>query len=671
MLRIKAENFLQHTTDELFKKLEGDFIIYFSDGEYETNEREVIYSSFVWDYFRKYPKTPMLMRHHLRYLTGGGDPSAQILLKMVQNVYWSVYDAYRDDYENRRDLIDELSKLGYDIVNNAYCYLTKHLGAHVTSLNILDFISITRSEEVSAATLSAEPTEAGMVKLNGVLQDQLKNNPANKRNPLAVAIRTGISRLGQGLQCLGMRGFLTDVDSDIFRQPIMTGYIRGIRGLYESLIESRSAAKSLMNSTKPLQDSEYFSRRQQLVCQNVQNLHMGDCGSTRHLIWKIRGKGKGDGANPNGDLETLAGKYYLDDETGSYKVLRKSDTHLIGKTLMVRSIIAGCNHPDPNGVCEYCYGETALAFPEHTNLGQAACVTMTSILGQMILSTKHYDGSSVTENIVLRGLEKKYFTVGVGGSTYMLSDKLKGKTVKLHIRIEDCPGLVDTKLAEDLRIFNVSRVSEFSQVAIEVTDAEGVIEVTTLDVFVNARNSSMTHDLLAYARDNGYSIVDDKYRIDLTKWDHSKPLFVLPLSHFNVSMHQDEIAKLLEATAADMKKRNNDVSPEAMIVEFHDLVNSRLSINLSILEVIVYSSMIVDSAEGNYDLPKPWTKSGFGIMRNILKNRSLSALMAYQGHRDSFISPDSYLQRSRMDHILDAAIMPQETLTNKNYLMKR
>lgn len=671
MLRIKAERFLEYRTEDLFNKLEGDFIIVFRDGEYVTNEREVVYSSFVWDYIRKYPNTPMLMKHHVQFITKGGNPSAKALLELISQVYWSVYDQYCYDYEDKRDLINTLNKVGYEIVNHAYCFLTKRLGAFVTPLNIKDFIAITQSPAVLKATTESPPTEEGMNHVNTVIQQELRDNPANKYNWLAITVRTGISRIGQALQGLGWRGFLTDVDSDIFRFPIMSGHVRGIRRLYDSLIESRSAAKSLMHSSKPLQDSEYFSRRQQLVCQNVQNLHMGDCGSERHLLWTLRGKGKGDGENPNGDLKTLAGKYYLDEPSGTYKVLRESDTHLLGRTLKLRSIIAGCNHPDPNGVCEYCYGESGISIPKNYNLGQVACVTLAAILGQLILSTKHYDGTSVAESIVLRGIEKKFLSVGTGGITYLLNEKLKGHTVRLHLRIEDCPGLVDIKLSEDMKVFSAARISEFKQVLIETEDSQGVIEITSLDVYVSARNSSMSHELLTYVRNVGYSIVDDKYRIDLSKWDFSKPLFVLPLSHYNMSAHQNSIAAALEATAADLKKRNNDISPETMIVEFHDLVNKRLSINLSVLEAIVYSAMVVDASEGNYDLPKPWTKAGFGVMRNILKNRSISALMAYQGHRDCFVNPESYLRRARMDHILDSAIMPHETLTNPEFLKKR
>lgn len=57
------------------------------------------------------------------------------------------------------------------------------------------------------------------------------------------------------------------------------------------------------------------------------------------------------------DFSTWVGMNYLDEDSGTYKPLKKSDTHLVGKTLNFRSIVAGCNHADIYGVCETCFGQ--------------------------------------------------------------------------------------------------------------------------------------------------------------------------------------------------------------------------------------------------------------------------------------------------------------------------
>ena len=116
---------------------------------------------------------------------------------------------------------------------------------------------------------------------------------------------------------------------------------------------------------------------------------------------------------------------------------------------------------------------------------------------------------------------------------------------------------------------------------------------------------------------------------------------------------------MLEATATSLESRGMSVDPKAMLVDFYDLVNRRLNVNLSSLEIILYSSMVVSAIENNYDLPKPWTTNNIAVMRLLLKNRSISAQMGYQDHHNVFADPASYIQKKRLDHIFDGIIMPE------------
>lgn len=697
MYKIKADKLLGFTTEQLWKNLEGDFILVFDKAEELTNHRQVIYSSYVWDMIRRYPKTPLTPKHLVKSVMREDELPANAHLSLINSVLWDVFDAYVDDYADPRILIDELSLLAYQITNRLYNELSVKLEAYVTTLDITDFVAITKHPDIERAQIEAEnyvrdlygsgdydPTKkdryqaAGEVQIKRVtslIEDKINNAPELRGNALAIALRTGIAKRDQALQCLGPRGYVQDVDSMIFPKPVMSGYIHGHRLMYSSMIESRSAALSLMNTTKPLQDSEYFSRRQQLVCMNIRNLHMCDCGSQHYLVWNVRGE-RFDGVTKiQSDLDTIAGKFYLDEETGKLKIVRRGDTHLIGKTLKIRSVSAGCMHPDPNGVCYVCYGETGLALPLNSNLGHAACVTMTAILGQLILSTKHYLSSATVEGINLNSkpVERKYLSADANGSTFYLNQRLKGKTVKLEISVEDAKGLPDLRLVDDVNSINLERTSQFGLVYIIIIDGEHQ-ESTSLNVQAQHRLSSLSPEALAYIKRKGSPVVvrdstrDARYQFDMTEWDYSQPLFVLPMRQFNMSNHQGEIAKMLESTAEDMEKRSKHVRATNMLIEFHDLVNRRLSVNLSVLDTIIYSTMVVDVDTPNYDLPKPWTSSGLGVLKLLISNRSLSATMAYQGHRVTFTDPSSFVVKNRLDHPFDVIFAPKEVLAHKQRL---
>ncbi len=661
--RVPARVLLSYTTDYLWDHLEGDFILVMDDGEIETNEKEVLYSSYVWDYHRRFPNTPLLLKHHVKAIIKDDPSGTDTHLDLINSVLWSFVEAYRPDFINIEELIDIGALMSYEVSNTMYNDLTYRLEPDVTTLDILDFIQFTKHPRLVKAIEQMENTDEGVAKVNNVVLE-LSKSAEFKNNAMASVMRSKIVSEGQALQCLAPLGFRTDIDSDIFTRAIIKrGFTQGLSSLRDSMVESRSAAKALIFSTDPLQKSEYFSRRQQLICQNVRHLHRGDCGSTHYVPWLIREERMDNATKLASDLKTLAGKYYLDEGTNTLKILKESDKHLIGTTLKLRSAVAGCNHPDPYGICEVCYGATSLAIPANTNLGHITCVAMMSVLGQLILSTKHFEGSSAVEGIALKAHERIYLSAVVNGSRYYLNERLMSCKVKLVVAASQVPGLTDISLVDDIETLNISRISDFDTILLMVEDSTG-IETIPLTVSVNGRLSNMTHELLKHIKRVGWTVTkNDNYIIDMAGWNFADPILVLPMRHFNMSDHQQEIADMLEATIKDLDYRSNVVNPCNMLVEFHDLVNRRLSINLAILEIILYSSMVVSATEEDYGLPKPWTSSGVGVKQLLLTRRSLSTTMGFERHRDVLTDPLSYTLTNRMDHIMDPLIMPE--LLNK------
>jgi hypothetical protein len=214
---------------------------------------------------------------------------------------------------------------------------------------------------------------------------------------------------------------------------------------------------------------------------------------------------------------------------------------LIGKTIKLRSPIAGCKCTDPYGICETCYGETALSIPENSNLGHITCVTMTGKLGQNILSTKHFDGSSVVEGVVLKPHEKKYLSSNLNSSVYFLNSSLKSKKVELLFTARNASGLTDITLVDDVEKLSLSRISEFEDICIIVTNLKtGEIDTAVLNVSVAGRFSSMTYDMLRYVKEKGWKVnANGNYVLDVSNYDFSKAFLVLPMRHVSMSQHQN------------------------------------------------------------------------------------------------------------------------------------
>ena len=117
---------------------------------------------------------------------------------------------------------------------------------------------------------------------------------------------------------------------------------------------------------------------------------------------------------------------------------------------------------------------------------------------------------------------------------------------------------------------------------------------------------------------------------------------------------------MLESSVREMHIRDKEIKPDAFLVDFSDHVNSKLNVPIAPLEVVVYAAMIISAERGDYNLPKPWTDSGLGVMKMTMLHRSLSSQMAYEDHYDVITSPTSYLVTERPNHPMDYLITPEQ-----------
>lgn len=657
MEKIKARDLLAQTTEQLWTSLQPlrRFILVFDDGkELEVNWKETVYSSYGWDFHRLYPKTPLLITHHVRQLLGKKRLSPKTHLTLLGNIAWNVHDA------DPSISLDVLAHQTYLQTGVMYNDLTIKLEAEVGSIDILDFCQVLDSPTISEINNNIVPSEQGISDAYEGVMKALDTEPELYANPLAKAGRSGIVNRGQLLQCLTARGYLTDTDSTQYREPILRGYADGLRLFYDSLIESRSAAKALIFSKKPLQDAEYFSRRLQLMDQIVRNLHHGDCGSKEYMVWHVQGPQYDEKGKEifSGDLPRLAGKYYLDEETNSLKEVFASDKHLIGKKLKFRTVLE-CQHPDPYGICSTCFGGLSKTVPANSNIGHMCCTSMTQKSSQNVLSTKHLDTSAAVEPVRISHGDRKYLAPSSDGSSYLIEKNLKGK-LWLVVSSKQAANITDILEVKNVEDLNISRVSQLTELGL-IVDNGKVREELTIPVGLERRMASMSYALLEHIKKNGFNADENgNYVIDMDGWNKEEIILSLPLRHYNMSDHSRDIAALLESTVKDMKKRDKIASPASILQELYELVNSKLDVNLAILEVVLYGIMIQSAEKYNYHLPKPWTDRGIGVMEAIMQYRSLGVAMAFEDHRVALTNPISYLLDDRPDHPLDFFLVPDQ-----------
>ena len=669
---ILAETLLAYTTEQLLEILTGSFTLRFVDGDVDTNYREVIYSSHVWDFHRKYTGVPLLKSHLVTTTLNGKRLGSGTHLALLGDVMWDTYECYKNKpgFENIVAFRNDLSKMVYEADQAMYNTLIYATEAHVVSLDILDFLEVRDYPAVAIVLNNLTPDQKSIDLAYKTIDNALMNDQGLSSNRIAKAYKSNLINRNQTLQCLGPRGYLTDIDSIMFDVPIMRGYFEGIRRMHDSMIESRSGAKHLTFSKDIIRKAEYFSRRLQVLCQTFKNLHVGDCGSTAYLEWQVKPGYKDNTKSFKGDLHHLRGKNYLDETTNTLKVITANDVHLVGKLIKLRSVVAGCSHPDPYGVCSTCFGQLSDSVPDNTNIGHLCATTMAAQSTQMLLSTKHHESSSMISGIVLHKSFSKHMKVSKDTMSYLFAEDIKELSPQLIIKQKDVFGLTNIDIVEDINSLVVSRVSATK--AIGIRTMIGLDDLTypvydnvTVPVSIGKRMASLTTEMLFYIKKEGYAI-DDKGNviINLTNWDFDLPVMIMPMKHYNMGDHSAEIARIIESVVVDFDKRATEKAPAETLYQLYEVVNEKLDINLAVLEIIIGASMAIDPVNNNYSLPKTWTTKAMGVASLTIVNRSSSGPMAYEGQREVIYSAKSFFNEGKPSHPMDVFLMPAQAVAD-------
>lgn len=665
--KYNARKMLARSTLELKEMLAGSFTLVFDDGsEVATNDVETIYSSYFWDIIRKYPFTPLLADMHVGKVINGGLAGSGTHLKLFSPIAWGVLDAAEAQNLtlDKVALADDLGRMIYVQTNELYNYACVELEKHVVSTDLLDYVHLLKHPLIAPVLKAMEPNEDSITLTYTVISDLIMKAPELSNNPLVISARSGMVKMNQLLQCLVARGFVTDIDSLIFPEPSMGAFATGYADFYSFLVDTRTASKSLFFSAKLLRDTEYKSRKMQILCMSVETLYPGDCGSTHFLPWKLRPPAYDENGKMTrkSDLDHWVGKYFLDEETGGIRELKPTDGKYLGKMLRFRSVLAGCQHPDPHGVCMTCFGAMGKVVPENTNIGHLVAAALMQVLSQSILSVKHIDSSSSSAPIKLSEFYKHWLAASPDGKGYFLSKEMHGKKIELVVHPDEVSNLSSINTTTEIESLVIDQISEITTATIRL-DGEN----TALEFMTDKRKASFTHEALRFIKTTGWNHdANGNYVFDLTAWPNTVSLMELPQRHFNTADHAEEITKLIQGSSDDKTNRKQDGSVFTYFYELYELVNNRLDVPAVILEHIIYGASIRSAENDDFRLPRAGTSRQMGLTSTTVPWRSMGAGIGFERHIKAIFSPYIFDGEKRSSHLFDAMVMPKEAVEDRN-----
>lgn len=260
---------------------------------------------------------------------------------------------------------------------------------------------------------------------------------------------------------------------------------------------------------------------------------------------------------------------------------------------------------------------------------------------------------------------------------FYFKDIIKNKKIfySLVVSQKEAFGLKD--LTKDTSIYNVDplRVSRLSYVSIlkEYKDATGkdVSEVVYLPIKDSNRPGSFSSKFLEYITSHidklKLTTKGDEYIMPLDKWDIKHPIITLLEIEYNFIVLNKEISGMF--TSMEYKRgAGGKLSPDVFLQQLFTKVNSKLSVNVALLEGIVYPFIIRDGVNrdfrvGGYVGQNKYENTAMMKLDDIVANRSLGATYGWGNVlKHALLSPNVFNGINAIEHPLDVTIKPDEII---------
>jgi hypothetical protein len=654
-----VRDLLKYTTEQLLD-FPKEYTIVFEDGFHATVfRRETAYSRLFWRILEVYPETKILYAHHIHKVLNGKQLDMSSHLKLCSSILESICETYQLHGPGDKE---PLLKLIYKTISDASNEFSILTASSMVGLDIVDFIEIAKHDLISKYKEEARTDPNHILGFYDNIIKALNEGLGLHNNNLIKAIRAKMAKSNQIVQCVAFRGKASEVNGDILPMPILHNYTEGLKSCYEYVADSRTAAKSYYYADAPLKGSETSARRFRLVTTVAERVAYHDCGSQEYVEWYVRPEGFDETGKWNSDgLGNIIGKYYLTAD-GRLRVIKGTEKELIGKYIKIRSPIT-CKTKNPHEICRVCIGKITENISQYANIGHLGSVTTTGPITQSVLSIKHVNTSSTGASITLNETVKQYFTVGRDKSAIYLSSKLAKMDLRLTILKEEFHGLIDIKNMEVLDTISLPRISQIKQCKVQV-NVNGVVRSDVFEIKQGIRAVLASKELIDYIKLHGFEIDDEgNFVFNMTQWDIKKPLFVSLNKEYSFSDLAEQVSTLFLGNQKMLKERTCKDAAKHLLQEIYDAINSRISIGIVPLEIMIYGFMMKNDLDISLGRNSPDAVLGLGEF--LTKNRSLSAALTYEDQHLTLTQPQNFIKGKRPDHPLDVFIRPQEVLEER------
>lgn len=331
----------------------------------------------IWYAFMEMERTDVLNEEYIL------DFSKPNTIKLITDYMEDmIFPLFEGDFHSKNKLCDEIFH-NIRAIANAFCLL---MGMSISMYDIYQTEKI--NPEISELIFGSIDPNMQPVEIEQELSRradrliELFSQADCDLKPLLVSGKN-ISK-GQFKEMFVKIGMKSDINGNTIPFLLDTNLVVG--GLSKpsyQYIEAGSARKSLIMQKQAMGTPGAFSKRINMLATSPGHLREDYefCNSVNFITYNIK---------DDTYLRLLDKRYYYDSK-GRLKLLNyKKDKDLIGKMV---NFASPCTCNSKEGICKKCYGELFDINKDLFSVGSYAATKASNPLGQIVLSSKHYQGT--------------------------------------------------------------------------------------------------------------------------------------------------------------------------------------------------------------------------------------------------------------------------------------
>lgn len=365
-------------------------------------------------------------------------------------------------------------------------------------------------------------------------------------------------------------GFKSDLDNNTIPVASMNNImITGLSTPSDKYIDSVGGRKANINSKLGISKPGAMSK--------MMNANAGDftlrqdmtmCNTNTFIDFEVKDKKY---------LNGIEGHWYYDDDN-ILRCVRPTDTHLIGTVIKKRSpITCMCGGTE---TCRYCYPRILTeSNAMYASIGSIAALVMGEPLGQMMLSTKHFNG---TNSSLIKFADDFYNDFEMSLSDIHLKTT---ESDMMYIRIpEIIKGELDDSGAEYMcKYFEVLDKNENVMYRVEEESGANIFIVGIMDAILKAHKPKDRTSLLVNIYDDGLTETEE-------------PLFMVEVISAQVNDAANRVSKLLKTK----EKCGCDTYTKLLYALIDTYISAGIEMNFAHFEVMIRTLIRKDSNEFEY-----------------------------------------------------------------------